>query len=256
MTRRSRTLVSALAIALVLTSPGCRSRGKEDPILSLSASESLAQGKSFLERKKYASARPYFTHAFEVEPNSASGREALLLVADTLFLEGGDSNFIQSEAKYRDYQNRFPTSDRAPYVQFQIGASLAKRMEHPDRDQKTTGKALSAFEDLLRLYPTSDFAAQARNELRKVKDHLAEHEFQVGRFYQRYRLPAAAVTRYEGLLDRYPEYSARDRTLYYLGLAYLSTKRADDAATAWKRLAQEYPAGAWAARAAKQQRGS
>lgn len=256
MMRRTRFVSAGLAVALVFAAAACRSRGKEDPILALSAAESLTQGKSLLERKKYASARPYFTHAFEVEPNSASGREALLLVADTLFLEGGDTNFIQAEAKYRDFQNRFPTSDKAPYVQFQIGSTLAKRMEHPDRDQKTTGKALSAFEDLLRLYPTSDFAAQAREAMKRVKDNLAEHEYLIGRFYQRYRLPGAAVTRYEGLLDRYPEYSARDRTLYYLGIAYRSVKRADDAATAWKKLAQEYPSGPWAARVAKEQKGS
>ena len=114
---------------------GCKGGGAEDPILRLSAEESLAQGKELLTKEKWDRARPYFTHAFEVEPNSAIGREALLLAADTYYLSGGSTNFVQAEAKYRDFLNRFPTSDQAAYVQFQIANSLAKRMEKPDRDQ-------------------------------------------------------------------------------------------------------------------------
>ncbi|HTQ81428.1 MAG TPA: outer membrane protein assembly factor BamD, partial [Thermoanaerobaculia bacterium] len=137
---------------------GCHGGAKQDPILQLSAEEALAQGKSWVAKEKYARARPYFTHAYEVEPNSATGREALLLAADTYYLEGGSTNYIQSEAKYRDYLNRFPTSDQAAYVQFQIANSLAKRMERPDRDQAVTRKAFEAYQDLIRLYPTSEYA--------------------------------------------------------------------------------------------------
>ena len=93
------------------------------------------RARSSWRRRSTDRARPYFTHAFEVEPNSAIGREALLLAADTYYLSGGSANFVQAEAKYRDFLNRFPTSDQAAYVQFQIANSLAKRMEKPDRDQ-------------------------------------------------------------------------------------------------------------------------
>jgi outer membrane protein assembly factor BamD len=232
---------AAAALALVVLATGCGSRGKDDPLLQLSAAESLAEGKKLLEKEKYAAARPYFTHAFEVEPNSAAGREALLLVADTLFLEGGETNLIQAEAKYRDFQNRFPTSDRAPYVQLQIANSLARRMERPDRDQGATAKALTAYEDLIRLYPTSEQAAAARTEVVKVRANLAEHEYQVGRFYLRYGLPKAAVNRLERLLERYPDYPERDKALLALGLAYRADSRADDAAAAFARLRTEHP---------------
>ena len=170
-------------------SPAARAAPADDPILRLSAEESLATGKELLAREKYARARPYFTHAFEVEPNSAVGREALLLAADTYYLEGGSANFVQAEAKYRDFLNRFPTSEQAAYVQFQIANSLAKRMEKPDRDQTVTRKALEAYQELVRLYPTSEYAAQAQEQIEVVRANLAEHEFVVGRFYLRYGLP-------------------------------------------------------------------
>ena len=236
------------AVALVALALACRSTPKEDPILRLSAVESLAMGKKLFESKKYDKARPYFSHAFEVEPNSAGGREALLLGADSLFLQGGSTNFLQSEAKYRDFQNRFPTSDRAPYVQFQIGRCLAERMERPDRDQKATYKAREAFEELLRLYPTSEYAEQANSGLAKVNDNLAEHEFLVGQFYLRFGLPLATVERLEALLERYPTYRKKDAALWTLATAYDRVQRPADATKTFAKLREEYPQSAWVAK--------
>ena len=238
----TRTLLSLLVVLLALVASACRGgAAPEDPILRLSAEESLAEGKALLAKEKHSRARPYFTHAFEVEPNSAIGREALLLAADTYYLEGGPANFVQSEAKYRDFLNRFPTSEQAPYVQFQIANSLAKRMEKPDRDQTVTRKALEAYQELIRLYPTSEYAGQAREQINVVQNNLAEHEFQVGRFYLRYGAPGSAALRFEFLLENYPEYTEKDKILYHLGLAYERSNRAEDARKTFDRLRAEFP---------------
>ncbi|MGH9360308.1 MAG: outer membrane protein assembly factor BamD [Thermoanaerobaculia bacterium] len=235
---RHAVVIAALGLVALA---GCRSAPTEDPILRLSAEESLAQGKELLAREKYARARPYFEHAFEAEPNSVTGRTALLLVADTYYLEGNSSSYEQAEAKYRDFLNRFPTSDQATYVQFQIANSLAKRMEKPDRDQTVTRKALEAYRDLIRLYPTSAYAAQAKQQIEVVRANLAEHEFVVGRFYLRYGRPVGAVERFRFLLDQYPEYPEKDKVLYHLGLAYLDSDQPDAARETFARLRAEHP---------------
>ncbi|MFL6198541.1 MAG: outer membrane protein assembly factor BamD [Thermoanaerobaculia bacterium] len=229
------------AVLLLVALAGCRSGGAQDPLLQLSAEESLAQGKELLAKQKYARARPYFTHAFEVEPNSAIGREGLLLAADTYYQEGGTTNFVQAEAKYRDFLNRFPTSEQAPYVQFQIANSLAKRMEKPDRDQTVTRKALEAYRELARLYPTSEYAAQAQEQITLVENNLAEHEFAIGRFYLRYGIGAGAVQRFETLLSDYPRYPDRDKVIYHLGLAYQLMGKTEDADKTFDRLRAEFP---------------
>ncbi|MGH7336907.1 MAG: outer membrane protein assembly factor BamD [Myxococcota bacterium] len=242
MKRASFALLGVLALA---GAAGCRSSIHDDPILKLSAAESLAEGKRLIAAEKYSRARPYLTHAFEIEPNSASGREALLLVADALFLEGGETNWIQAEGKYRDFQNRFPTSDRSAYVQFQIASALARRVERSDRDQSATLKAVTAYEDLLRLYPTSQHVDEARTALELVRSSLAEHEFVVGRFYLRYGIPGACARRLEGLLDRFPTYAERDKALFHLALAYRKLQRADDAQATFARLRDEFPGSRW-----------
>lgn len=243
-------------VLLALITTSCRGGIKEDPILRLAAQESLAQGKELLAKQKYGRARPYFTHAFEVEPNSAVGREGLLLAADTYYLEGSSANYIQAEAKYRDYLNRFPTSAQAAYVQFQIANSLAKRMEKPDRDQTVTRKAVEAYGELVRLYPTSEYAAQAQEQVKLVTANLAEHEFVVGRFYLRQGLPFAAVERFQFLLDTFPEYPDRGKVLYHLGVSQQKMNKPEEAAKVFDRLRTEIPDSPWIAEIREQKNGA
>jgi outer membrane protein assembly factor BamD len=232
---------AALLLALVVA--GCGGT-REDPILQLSSQEALEQGRKLMADGKWNPARRYFIHAFEVEPNSATGREGLLLAADAHFMAGGAENLIKAEARYRDFVNRFPTSEHAAYAQFQIGLSLSRRIVKPDRDQSVSKQALSALEDVERFYPTSTYAAQAKQEMEQVRGHLAEHDYLIGRFYQRYGLPNSAIERYDYLLENYPEYDQKDKVLYHLCEAYLARKAKGDpdlARAACQRLESEFP---------------
>lgn len=240
MRLRSIPLLCLLLLAL----GACRSGVDNDPILQLSAEESLVQGKSWMEQGKYGKARDYLTHAFEVEPNSRTGREALLLAADSYYLDGGVANFIQAEAKYRDFLNRFPTSEQAAYAQFQIANSLAKRISKPDRDQTATINALQAYQDLMRLYPTSRYAEEAAEQIQVVEENLASHELVVGRFNYRFKNYRGAIERLEGLVTTYPAFSRVDEALYYLGQAFKESrdpKHWVQAEKTFDRLRAEYP---------------
>ena len=73
MLKNTRVSVGLL-IVVALIGVGCGEGVENDPILRLSAKESLEQGKALMEQEKYIRAREYLIHAFEVEPNSAGGR--------------------------------------------------------------------------------------------------------------------------------------------------------------------------------------
>lgn len=240
--KNMRGLIWVLLLAGTLASVGCKGGGiKEDPILRLSAEEALDQGKNLMEKKKFTQAAQYLDHAFEVAPNSATGREALLLAADSYFLNRGTANYVKAEAKYRDYLNRFPTSDRSDYVQLQIANCLAEQMGKPDRDQSATIKALTAFESVQQLYPTSSHAAEVEAKIVEIRQVLAEHEYRVGRYNYRRRLYTAAVWRLEGIVENYPEYEEMDKILFVLGMAKYKGQRPEMAAEIFEQLRTEYP---------------
>ena len=238
-----RYLAGGLLLAGLLVATACKGGGglSEDPILRLSAEEALEQGKELMERKKYNQASQYFDPAFEVAPNSATGREAALLAADAYFFNGGTANFVKAEAKYRDYLNRFPTSDRADYVQLQIAQCLAEQMRKPDRDQSATIKALTAFETVQQLYPTSSHSAEVEAKIVEIRQSLAEHEYRVGRYNYRRRLYTAATWRLQGIVDDYPDFDEMDKVLYMLGMAFFKGRNAEKSAEVFDQLRSEYP---------------
>ena len=224
MTRLAgRTLLVVAALTFAVACGGVR----EDPILRLSSSEALEIGKQLLEEEKFSQALQHLVHAFEVEPNSETGREGLLLAADALYLRGGYQSYVEAEQRYRDFLNRFPTSDRAAYAQFRLASALAERIEKPDRDQQTARQALTEFENVRRLYPTSRYAGQAAQQIIEVRNQLAEHEFVVGAYYYRSRTPRAAGERFRAMLEQYPDYPEKDKIRAYMCLTYLQVvKRA------------------------------
>lgn len=241
MSAAARRLVGVASLVVLVLVSGCKSGPHQDPIMVLSSAESLAKGKELMEAGKYRQARQYLVHAFEVEPNSVGGREALLLAADAYYLAGSMDNYVRAEARYRDFQTRFPTSERAAYVQYQIAMSLIQRMKKPDRDQSVTRDALEELQNLVELYPTSEYVEPAREEIRVVRDNLAEHELLVGRFYMRYGNFNGAIERLEYTLENYPEFDEADRVLFYLGMTHRKAKQYEKAQEAFDRLRSEHP---------------
>jgi outer membrane protein assembly factor BamD len=252
-------VVAVFLSLLLLATLGCGGDGREDPILRLSAAEALAQGQALMAEKKYRDAKKYLVHAFEVEPNSVSGRDGLLLAADSLYFAGGLSNLTEAETRYRDFLNRFPTSERSDYAQFRIAMTLAARMEKPNRDQKTTAKAVDEFENLLRLYPTSPYATEAQQELIRVRNNLAESEYLIGMFYMRYgcrkgqrtAVCRSAGSRFDYLLDNYPNYDQKDKVYYQLCRAYSSLEAVPEGSyDGCALLREKYPQSPYAAKIA------
>lgn len=243
--RLQNSLWMVLVVTLTISVAGCKSSGgsgvENDPILQLSADESLERGRQLMEAGKYQQASEYLSHAFEVAPNSASGREALLMSADALFLDGGVANYIKAQAKYTDFQNRFPTSDRSDYVQFQIANCLEKQTRKPDRDQTPTIDALNAYEQLVRLYPTSEHIDEGQLKIVALRQGLAEHEFIVGRYNMTRKLWPAAIRRFDGLLENYPDYLETDKVLFYKGSSQRRWKKCDESDETFAQLRSEYP---------------
>jgi len=239
--KTSRTMLSALLILVALTFVACKGGVKQDPILRLSADEALTQGKEMMGREKYTQAAGYLDHAFEVAPNSAIGREALLLSADSYYLNGGTASYVKAESKYRDFLNRFPTSDRSDYVQMQIANCLAEQMLKPDRDQTATLKALTAFQGVLQLYPTSDYVEEVQTRIVEIRQALAEHEYKVGRYNYRRRLYTAAAWRLEDLKEEFPDFEEMDKVLFILGMSLGKGGRPEEAIKTFEELTTEYP---------------
>ena len=210
------------------------------------------KGKALIEKKKYEQGRKYLSFVFETYPNDPLGREALLMVADSFFKEGGTTGYTEARFRYRDYLNRYPGASRRDYARYQFAFCYDKEHETPDRDQTSTREALEQYRVLIREFPDTGYAGAARDRIRKLTDLLAEHEFQVGYFYYRKGATGAALGRFTAVEVRYPDYGAKARLFYYEAGALRRLGRPEEADGYLARLLEEYPDGEWAKKARKE----
>jgi len=71
------------------------------------------------------------------------------------------------------------------------------------RDQKLTELALKALDDVVRRFPDSKFARDAKLKLDFTRDHLAGKEMEIGRYYLKRQEYLAAMNRFKRVVDNY-----------------------------------------------------
>jgi outer membrane protein assembly factor BamD len=249
--KNRRTLSGIISFCLLLGAlVGCASTKKPDKItreLLTSPKEVLFEkGRTLLEKKKYEQGRKYLNFVFETYPNEKEGRQALLLVADSYFRQGGATGYTEARFRYRDYLNRYPGASQRDYARYQFAVCYDKEHEKPDRDQTSTREALGQYRVLLEEFPDSTYVSVVRERIRRLTDELADHEFGVGYFYIRKGAPAAALGRFTAIEQKFPEYAGRDRLFYYEAEALRRLGRGEEASRYYSRVIEEFPASQYA----------
>jgi outer membrane protein assembly factor BamD len=221
-----------------------------DPeLVRLSKDQVYAKAEDAFKREKWQRARTYYSHVYETYPNDPLGRRSLLRIADTFYEQGDPINLVEAQYKYRDFINRYPTSEQADYAMLRIAMTAFRQMEKPDRDQQKTREALDKFNDMLRTHPNSPLKAEAEAKRQEVLDRLARHEHIVARFYVKRGSWNAAVQRLNYLIDTYPNYGDRAGAFYDLGTALARLGRGGEARLYFERVVTEFPQSEYAERA-------
>ena len=210
-------------------------------LMNLSKEEVYERAEAMFEAKRWASARSHYSFVYENYPNDPLGRRSLLRVADTYFHQGGQTNLVEAQYKYRDFINRYPGSEQADYAMLQIANVSFKQMEPSHNDQTKTREAIQKFREMITAFPNSPLRPEAEDRIADAEDRLAKHEHDVARFYMQRQAWSAAVTRLNTIVEQYPRYSARDETFYDLGRVLGSLGREGESRLYYERVVAEFP---------------
>lgn len=249
--KRSLAIFAAIVFVAVACNRGPRQiKPVIDPeLMKLSKDQAFAAAEDFFARRKWQRARTYYTHVYENFPNDPVGRRSLLRIADTFYEQGDQVNLVEAQYKYRDFINRYPTSEHADYAMLRIAMCAFRQMERPDRDQTKTREAVDKFNDMLKTYPNSALRGEAEAKRQEALDRLAKHEHQVARFYMKRGSWNAAVQRLNFLIDTYPNFTDRDGAFFDLGTALSNLGRTGEARLYFERVLSEFPQSEYADRA-------
>ncbi len=158
--------------------------------------ELMAEGMEALERGYNEAAIEAFQKLKDRYPYSRFAVDAEIRLADALYARG----------RYDEAFERLrPKNSNIPYVVFRRGMCHFEQISSIDRDPTPASKAKEEFERLIRLFPQSQEAKLAEKKIRECYEHLARHELYVGNFYFRMKKYGAALSRYQYLIETYPD---------------------------------------------------
>src|SRR3712207_6294233 len=113
------------------------------------------------------------------------------------------------------------------------------------RDQRAPGQARGRLQDGVTRFPDTAYARDARLKIDLGRDHLAGKEMNVGRFYQRQRLYAAAIGRFRRVVEEYQTTNHVPEALHRLTEIYLALGLTEEARKTASVLGHNFPGSPW-----------
>ena len=174
--RRLRLAVGLIALALPLSGCGTGSLwdkflAKDDTFVEEPADKLYNEGLYLMnQRKDPKAASKKFEEVDRQHPYSDWARKSLLMSAYSFYQAGDYDNCIGAATRYVTLH---PGSPDAAYAQYLIAASHYDQIPDITRDQTRTEKAIAALEEVVRKYPTSEYATSAKAKLEGARDQLA-----------------------------------------------------------------------------------
>ena len=243
-----KSIALAASLAVLITAGGCaRNKAKGDtPYVARDVDTLYSAGKDRLDRKQYALAAALFDEVERQHPYSIWARRAQLMSAFSYYLS---RDYTKSTESAQRFLSIHPGNKDAPYAYYLIALDYYEQIGDVTRDQKITQQALDALGELIRRYPETRYAADARLKVDLVRDHLGGKEMEIGRFYQRRANWLASVIRFRKVIDEYDTTTHVPEALERLTESYLALGLREEAKKSTAVLGANYPGSVWYQRA-------
>jgi outer membrane protein assembly factor BamD len=240
--RRAAVLLLGLA-PLVLVAGCAKNRQRADTqYIARDVSTLYNAAKQRLDRGSYEEAAIIFDEVERQHPYSPWARRAQLMSAFSYY---GARNYTESIQSAQRFLSIHPGNRDAPYAYFLIALCYYEQIGDVTRDQKITLQAHDALGELIRRFPNTRYAADARLKLDLVNDHLAGKEMEVGRFYERRRQWIAAGLRFRKVIENYQTTTHTPEALERLVESYLALGLVEEAKRSAAVLSTNYPGSEW-----------
>jgi outer membrane protein assembly factor BamD len=243
-------LLASATVAMSLTA-GCAGvgKGKKDTAYIARDVDSLyAAAKNQLDKDNPKGAAALFDEVERQHPYSPWARRAQLMSAFSYYVARDYAKSIEASQRFLSIH---PGNKDAPYAYYLVALCYYEQISDVTRDQKDTTQARTALTEVIRRYPSTPYARDAKLKLDLVNDHLAGKEMEIGRFYERSGKWLAASVRFRNVVDQYQQTTHTPEALFRLVEAYLSLGIPTEAEKAAAVLGANYPGSDWYARAYK-----
>lgn len=214
-------------LALLLLSACSLLPEEKDETLGWSAQKFYSEASFAMSDHDYETAIKYFQGLEARYPFGRYAMQAQLDVAYAHYKASNHEEAIAAADRFIRLHPRNPHVDYAYYlkgiVNFNRNLSFITRFIPTDTSQRDPGSSLDSFNDfaeLVRRFPESQYAEDARKRMYYLRNNLASHEVHVARYYMRRGAYLAAAKRCVTVVEKYQRTPAVKDALEIMISAY------------------------------------
>ncbi len=200
------------------------------------------EGLDRMDRADWDRAILFFEEVERQHPFSKWARRAMLMTA---YAHYRSASYEEAVATSQRFISLHPGNESTPYAYYLTAMSFYDQIYDVGRDQATTVQAEAALQQVVRRYPDSDYARDARLKLELTHDHLAGKEMSVGRFYLKQNQTLAAIGRFKNVVKNYETTSHVEEALHRLVESYVTLGIIEEAKLVGSVLGYNYPSSEW-----------
>jgi outer membrane protein assembly factor BamD len=219
-------LLTTLVLALALAGCGLLPEEK-DETKGWSAQKLYTEASAALANGDYVNAIKYYE---KLEARYPFGRYAMQAQLDIAYAHYRAEEPAQATAAADRFIKLYPNSPATPYayylkgiVNFNLSLGLLERYLPTDPSQRDAGAAVESykdFEELVRRFPDSEYAKDARQRMLYLRNNLARYEVHVARYYYNRGAYLAAANRASYVVERFPRTPAVREALEMMAQSY------------------------------------
>jgi len=194
------------------------------------------------EKKSLKEAAKKFEEVDRQHPYSEWARKALLMSAYSNYEA---KQYDEAIGAAKRYISLHPGSPDVAYAYYLVATSEFEQISDVSRDQSRTEKAIASLEEVIRKFPDSEYASQARRKIEVARDNLAAKEMAIARFYQGKKNFIGAINRFKVVVTQYQTTRHVEEALMRLTECYMALGIVQEAQTAAAVLGHNFPDSPW-----------
>ena len=199
-------------------------------------------GVELLEIGDYFAASKKFLEAEILFPQSRWAPKSVLMASYSYFLQGYYTLAIEN---IKRYLKTYPKDKNKPYAHYLLAMCYYETIEGEKKDLAPLIMSKKELDFIIKNYPNTDFAYDARFKIDLINDTLAAKEVYLGRHYIKKKKWIPALNRFKNVLNEYETTVHVEEAIHRLVEIYYKLGMEQESLKYASLLGYNYNSGEW-----------
>ncbi len=181
--------------------------------LEMQVLEAYEEGMEALKSGDVLFAAKKFNEAEILFPQSEWAPKSALMAAYSYYKQDYYGDVI---AEMERFLRVYPNHKNSSYAYYLLGISHYEQIVDEKKDLQSIVKSKDIFQTLIKKYPNTEYAIDAKFKIDLINDILASKEVYLGRYYVDRKKWIAAINRFRTVIDEYDETIYAEESLHRL----------------------------------------